>query len=53
MTRFATKPPNASKYYWIDSICIDQTDVHGRSHQMGLMKIIHRGAELVIPCIGP
>lgn len=36
----------------IDAICIDQSDVTERSHQLGLMGQIYRGAELVSAWVG-
>lgn len=43
----------ATKYFWIDAICIDQQDVHERNHQVGLMKLIYTTATNVYSWLGP
>ncbi|KAH6875807.1 heterokaryon incompatibility protein-domain-containing protein [Alternaria rosae] len=47
---FATK---ASRYYWVDAICIDQTNIQERSHQVGIMGDIYSEARHVFACVGP
>ena len=37
--------------FWIDAICIDQTNVRERNHQVGLMDQIYEGAIRVHVCI--
>ena len=39
--------------YWIDSICINQTNVHEKGHQVAMMADIYERAELVLACVGP
>jgi len=38
---------------WVDAICINQDDVEERNHQVGHMREIYAGAQLVIAWIGP
>jgi len=47
---FATK---ASRHYWIDAICIAQTSIQERNHQVGIMGKIYSGAKHVFACVGP
>jgi len=47
---FATK---ASLYYWVDAICIAQTSIQERNHQVGIMGKIYSGAAHVFACVGP
>jgi len=47
---FATK---ASRYYWVDAICIAQTSIQERNHQVGIMGMIYSGAKHVFACVGP
>ncbi|KAH7407080.1 heterokaryon incompatibility protein-domain-containing protein [Phaeosphaeria sp. MPI-PUGE-AT-0046c] len=39
-------------YLWIDAICIDQTTVGERNHQVGMMREIYSQAECVIVWLG-
>jgi hypothetical protein len=41
------------KYIWIDSICIDQSNIMEKNHQVGMMKDIYAGAALVLAWLGP
>jgi Heterokaryon incompatibility protein (HET) len=41
------------RYLWVDAICINQTDLAERSHQVGLMNAIYRSADRVIVWLGP
>ena len=36
---------------WIDSVCIDQSDIYERNHQVGLMEKIYQNAVHVEVCI--
>jgi hypothetical protein len=47
---FAAK---ASRYFWVDAICIAQTSVQERNHQVGIMGKIYSGAKHVFACVGP
>ena len=47
---FATK---ASRYYWVDAICIAQTSIQERNHQVGIMGKIYSRAKHVFACVGP
>ncbi|KAH8660070.1 heterokaryon incompatibility protein-domain-containing protein [Xylariales sp. PMI_506] len=38
--------------FWIDAICINQSDVHERNHQVGLMKQIYANAAEVFVWLG-
>jgi hypothetical protein len=40
------------KWWWIDSICIDQANLQERAHQVGHMEMIYRHAESVIAWVG-
>jgi len=40
------------KLYWIDAICINQSNVHERNHQVGLMKQIYANATDVYVWLG-
>lgn len=42
-----------SQYFWIDSICINQTDVLERSRQVALMDQVFRNSINVLACLGP
>ena len=46
---FATK---ASHYYWVDAVCITQTGIHERNHQVGITDKIYPGAKHVFACVG-
>jgi hypothetical protein len=43
---------SAEKRFWIDAICINQTDTTEKSHQIPLMGQIYRQAKLVIAWLG-
>lgn len=45
-------PLQATRYLWIDSICIDQTNVREKEHQIPLMADIYSKAEQVVGCLG-
>lgn len=38
---------------WIDSICIDQTNLKEKSHQVRMMTTVYQQARLVLVCLGP
>ncbi|EME42840.1 hypothetical protein DOTSEDRAFT_101598, partial [Dothistroma septosporum NZE10] len=40
------------EHYWIDSVCIDQSNLREKSHQVGMMGRIYSGAALVYACVG-
>ncbi|KAF2676978.1 HET-domain-containing protein [Lentithecium fluviatile CBS 122367] len=40
------------KRFWIDALCIDQSNVHERNHQVNLMKDIYVGADEVYVWLG-
>lgn len=40
------------KWWWIDSICIDQTNLEERAHQVQHMDVIYRQAESVVVWLG-
>lgn len=44
---------DANCWFWIDAICINQTDLGEKSSQVPLMALIYLGAELVISWLGP
>jgi hypothetical protein len=41
-----------TRFLWIDSICIDQTDLKERSEQVRLMRDIYHGTERVVVWLG-
>lgn len=42
-----------SRILWIDAICIDQTNLQERGHQVGQMSDIYRQADQVLVWLGP
>ncbi|MCJ1454648.1 hypothetical protein MMC28_005001 [Mycoblastus sanguinarius] len=44
--------PTSSRIFWIDAICINQSDTDERSHQVGLMRFIYNRATLVTSWLG-
>lgn len=40
-------------YYWIDAICIDQSNDHEKSLQVAMMGDFYKGAAQVLACVGP
>jgi hypothetical protein len=50
---FREQPTNSEHaYLWIDQVCIDQTSMDEKSHQLGLMSEIYSKAWLVIAWLG-
>lgn len=47
-SRMITEP----KLFWIDAICINQSDLRERNHQVGLMKLIYTKADDVYVWLG-
>ncbi|KAF2830941.1 hypothetical protein CC86DRAFT_366452 [Ophiobolus disseminans] len=45
--------PGNWKYFWIDAICIDQTNIPERNHQVRLMSNIYKSAAFVLVWLGP
>lgn len=41
-----------TKYYWVDAICINQTDAKEKGYQVGMMGEIFSRAECVLACLG-
>jgi hypothetical protein len=44
--------PDEARTFWIDAICINQTDTAERSSQVAVMKDIYRSAERVVAWLG-
>jgi hypothetical protein len=42
-----------NRYLWVDALCIDQSNVEERNHQVGLMGTIYASASQVIIYLGP
>jgi len=40
------------KYVWVDAVCIDQTNVEERGHQVAIMGQLYRRAAQVFACVG-
>ncbi|GAB1309799.1 hypothetical protein MFIFM68171_00009 [Madurella fahalii] len=49
----AVRSPNTLRTVWIDAICIDQTNVHEKSHQVPMMDRIYGLADKVCVWLGP
>ncbi|CAO2655102.1 Nn.00g101660.m01.CDS01 [Neocucurbitaria sp. VM-36] len=47
---FASK---ASRYFWVDAICIDQDTREEKNHQVAMMGNVYEKAAHVFACIGP
>jgi hypothetical protein len=47
LARFKT-----TEYYWVDAICINQSDQHKKGVQVDMIGNIFRQAECVLACIG-
>ncbi|PVH80544.1 heterokaryon incompatibility, partial [Cadophora sp. DSE1049] len=41
-----------STYLWADAICIDQSNVQERGHQVGIMRQIYQHAKQVVVWLG-
>lgn len=41
-----------AKYYWVDAICIDQSNDTEKSYQVAMMGEIFRRADCVLSCVG-
>lgn len=52
LRRFRHPVENEARFLWIDFICINQTDVEERSHQVKLMGEIYRNAECTLIWLG-
>lgn len=48
----ALRQPKKSRVMWIDALCINQTDLHERSHQVQQMGHIYRCAHKVVIWLG-
>jgi len=51
--RLALRHLEAGPFYWIDSLCIDQSNDKERGHQVRLMTEIYRNASAVLAWLGP
>ena len=49
----ALRSPDQPRTLWADAVCIDQTDVRERSHQVGVMDEIYRSASRTVIWLGP
>lgn len=45
--------PGHNRYLWVDAVCIDQSNVKERSHQVGFMGTIFSNASQVMIYLGP
>ena len=43
----------ASRYFWIDALCIDQNTTQEKSDQVGMMGQIYARSKHVLACVGP
>lgn len=53
LKQFRTAKSGDIEFLWIDAICINQTDVGERNHQVGQMRDIYSRASLTIAWLGP
>jgi len=44
--------PSESRYLWADAVCINQSDLEEKSHQVGFMKQIYQSAKVVNVWLG-
>ena len=42
----------ASRYFWMDALCIDQNTAREKSHQVGMMGQIYARSKHVLACVG-
>jgi hypothetical protein len=42
----------ASRYFWVDAFCIDQTSTPEKNHQVAMMGRIYTSAAHVLACVG-
>ncbi|OAG13922.1 HET-domain-containing protein, partial [Alternaria alternata] len=42
----------ASRYFWMDALCIDQSTTQEKSHQVGMMAQIYARSRHVLACVG-
>jgi hypothetical protein len=49
----AIRQPNKKRQIWVDAICIDQTNIKERNHQIKLMTQIYSTAKQVLVWLGP
>ena len=47
------RTPKASRYFWMDAICIDQSSTQEKNHQVGMMGQIYARSKHVLACVGP
>jgi ankyrin repeat protein len=47
------EPSHYRTFFWIDAICVDQTNVHERNSQVAFMNEIYKAAARVIVWLGP
>ena len=47
------RTPRASRYFWMDAICIDQSSTQEKNHQVGMMGQIYARSQHVLACVGP
>ncbi|WYZ43178.1 hypothetical protein EsH8_VI_000877 [Colletotrichum jinshuiense] len=43
---------SGNRFFWIDSICINQDDIPEKSQQVAIMSTIYRNADHVLACVG-
>jgi hypothetical protein len=43
----------ASRYFWVDAICIDQASNQEKNHQVSMMGQLYMKAKHVMACVGP
>lgn len=53
LRQIRSMPDHAHRYFWIDAVCVDQSNVEERGQQVGLMASIYASATLVILWLGP
>ncbi|KAK3985489.1 heterokaryon incompatibility protein-domain-containing protein [Cladorrhinum sp. PSN332] len=52
LSQLASEPASRKQPIWVDAICIDQSSVTEKNHQVGLMSSIYSGAANVVIWLG-
>lgn len=53
MQQWFTTKMNESKHIWVDAICIDQSNLKERGHQVTIMGELYKRSSQVTACVGP
>jgi hypothetical protein len=53
MQQWFTTKTSVTKYIWVDAICIDQSNLKERGHQVTIMGELYKCSSHVLACVGP